>query len=81
MAGIFLLIASLELIQDKELMVNLTPSPEDHFQSGSDINNQLLCFPVSSLLNPQDMVWQKMSLLMFLCAHLLESGKMGEDGK
>lgn len=33
MAGIFLLIASLELIQDKELMVNLTPSPEDHFQS------------------------------------------------
>lgn len=30
-AGLCLLMASLELIQDRGLMANLTPSPEDYF--------------------------------------------------
>lgn len=73
-AGVCLLMASLELIQDRKWMANLMPSPEDHFWSCSNINNcQLLHFPKSFSPSPKDTVWQKMHLLQFLCARLLES--------
>lgn len=65
--------ASLELIQDRGFMANLMPSPEDHFRSCSINNSQVLCFPESSSLSPKGMVWPKMALLKFLCAHFLES--------
>lgn len=77
-ARLCLLMASLELTQDRGLMANLTPFPH-HFWWCSNMNNShLRHFPESFSPSPKDTICQKMSLLQFFCAHLLEYGMRWE---